>query len=143
MPVSILVQLILAWRRRVGLTRRSFGPMAIWVIPDSPWPFTWWWWWTPSVTLHTSQLPMQVIYLLLQLPCFLIMWNMNPCPWMTLLSTVYVVRLYHNTCGVLPISLSLQVNELVLPLWASRFFPILAYISHDSSGQLHSTLMFL
>ena len=49
---------------------------------------------------------------------------------------------YHNIWGALPTSPSLQVNKLVLPLWANRFFPILAYISHDSSGQFHSTLMF-
>ena len=141
-PVSVLFQLIPNWRRRVGLTRRSSGPMTIWAILASPWLITWWWWWIPSITLPTSQPPVQVIYLLLQLLCLLIVWDMTNCPWMTPLNTICVVGLYHNAWGALPISHSLQVNKLVLPLRANLFFPILAYISHDSSRQLHSTLMF-
>ena len=140
--VPTIFQLVLMWRCRIWFTRWSSGPIAIWVIPAFPWSITWWWWWTPSIMLPMSQLLTQVISLLLQLPCLLIIWNMTPCPWVDSLSTIYVVRLYHNTWRTLPVSPSLQVNKLVLSLWANWLFPLLAYVSHDYLGQNHNTLMF-
>ena len=116
--------------------------MMIWVIPAFTQTLTWWGRWTPSIMLPTPQLPAQIFYLLLQLPCLLIMWDMTPSPWVTPLRTFSVVRLHHNAWGMFPISPSIQVNKLVLPLWANWFFPILVYVSYNYSEQIHCTLMF-
>ena len=140
--ITALLQLVLARRDWTGLTRWIFRPTTIWAILAFPWPITWWKRWTSSITLLAPQPPVQTFYFLLQLLCLLIMWNMTPNPWVTLLSMLSVVRLHHNAWGMLLISPSLQVNKLVLPLRANRFFLFLAYISHNYSRQIHSTLLF-
>ena len=140
--VLILFQLVLSWRCSIGLTRWSSRPMVIWAILTSPWSITWWGWWTPSITLPTPQLSAQVIYLQLQLSCLLVVWDMTPCPWVTPFCMLCMVRLYQNTWCTLPISPSLQVDELVFPLWAYEFLPIWPHVNHDYSGHTYSSLMF-
>ena len=102
--MTTLLPLILVRRNWIGLTRWSFRPTAVRTIPASSKAITWWGRGAYPFTSPAPQLVVQAIYFLLQLPRLQIKKCMAPGLGMTPLSTFSVMRLHHNTWGMLPIS---------------------------------------